>query len=116
MALSRKTASWDMVKNSGFRICYDCKEKYYAMTSGCLRCPECRKKRTEYHSKYYHRVIKVKAMDKKIKTAQKHIDDKLKGAQNVEKKEFKGLLKEDHKLDAKRESLEKQVKAGKKSK
>lgn len=48
-------------------------------------------------------------MDKKIKTAAKHISDKLKGAQKTEKKEFKGLLKEDKKLDAKRDSLEKQV-------
>jgi len=41
-------------------------------------------------------------MDAKIKKAEKTID-------KVEKKEFKGLLKEDHKLDAKRDSLQKQV-------
>lgn len=46
-------------------------------------------------------------MDKKIKGAQKHIE-------KVEKKEFKGLLKEDHKLDAKRNRLEKEVKNKKK--
>ena len=38
-------------------------------------------------------------MDKRIKKAEKHIE-------KVEKKEFKGLLKEDHKLDAKRDRLE----------
>ena len=42
-------------------------------------------------------------MDKKIKNAQKHIE-------KVEKKEFKGLLKEDKKLDAKRDRLEKALK------
>jgi hypothetical protein len=46
-------------------------------------------------------------MDKKIKGAQKHIE-------KVEKKEFKGLLKEDHKLDAKRDKLEAEVKKKKK--
>lgn len=38
-------------------------------------------------------------MDKKIKNAEHKIE-------KVEKKEFKGLLKEDHKLDAKRDRLE----------
>ena len=49
-------------------------------------------------------------MDKRIKTAQKAIDDKLKGAQKVEKKEFKGLLKEDKKLDAKRDRMASELK------
>jgi hypothetical protein len=41
-------------------------------------------------------------MDAKIKNAKKVIE-------KVEKKEFKGLLKEDHKLDNKRDRLEKQL-------
>jgi hypothetical protein len=49
-------------------------------------------------------------MDKRIKTAQKAIDDKLKGAQKTEKKEFKGLLKEDKKLDKQRDDLKAKVK------
>ena len=53
-------------------------------------------------------------MDAKIKTAKKLIDEKLKATQKTEKKEFKGLLKEDHKLDAKRDHLESQVKKLKK--
>lgn len=46
-------------------------------------------------------------MDAKLKKAEKHIE-------KVEKKEFKGLLKEDHKLDAKRDRLEKELKHKKK--
>ena len=42
-------------------------------------------------------------MDAKIKKAQKHIE-------KVEKKEFKGMLKEDKKLDAQRDKLKKKVK------
>jgi hypothetical protein len=42
---------------------------------------------------------KEETMDKKLKKAEKHIE-------KVEKKEFKGLLKEDKKLDAKRDRLE----------
>ncbi len=53
-------------------------------------------------------------MDKRILTAKKQIDQKLKATQKTEKKEFKGLLKEDHKLDAKRDHLEEQVKKLKK--
>lgn len=53
-------------------------------------------------------------MDRRIKTAQKQIDDKLKATQKTEKKEFRGLLKEDHKLDAKRDKLEAKVKSLKK--
>lgn len=49
-------------------------------------------------------------MDKRIKTAQKEISDKLKSAQKTEKKEFKGLLKEDKKLDAKRDAMAKELK------
>jgi hypothetical protein len=49
-------------------------------------------------------------MDKKIMTAQKKIDDKVKGVQKVEKKEFKGLLKEDKKLDASRDKMSKLLK------
>ena len=53
-------------------------------------------------------------MDKRILTAKKQIDQKLKATQKTEKKEFRGLLKEDHKLDAKRDHLEEQVKKLKK--
>ena len=42
-------------------------------------------------------------MDKKIKNAERGIEKKT-------KKEFKGLLKEDHKIDNKVERLEKRVK------
>lgn len=46
-------------------------------------------------------------MDKKIKEAQKHIE-------KAEKKEFRDLLKEDKKLDRKRDHLEDEVKRLKK--
>lgn len=42
-------------------------------------------------------------MDKKLIKSEKAIESKT-------KKEFKGLLKEDHKLDAKRDKLEKELK------
>jgi len=42
-------------------------------------------------------------MDAKIKKAKQHIE-------KVEKKEFKGLLKEDKKLDIQRDKLKKKVK------
>jgi hypothetical protein len=42
-------------------------------------------------------------MDKKIKDAQKKIE-------KTEKKQFRGLLKEDHKLDAERDRCEEKVK------
>lgn len=58
--------------------------------------------------------IEEEDMDKRIKTAQKQIDDKLKATQKTEKKEFKGLLKEDHKLDKQRDDLKKKVKSLKK--
>lgn len=49
-------------------------------------------------------------MDKRIISAGKKIKDQLKGAIKTEDKEFKGLLKEDKKLDAKRDKLESEVK------
>ncbi len=49
-------------------------------------------------------------MDKRILSAAKKIKDKLNSTLKTEKTEFKGLLKEDKKLDARRDKLEKQVK------
>ena len=49
---------------------------------------------------------KGETMDQRLKKAEKKIESKLKSTEKVEKKEFKGLLKEDKKLDAKRDKLE----------
>lgn len=95
-----------LAHGSGFKACFLCGVKYYALSKKCLYCQDCSVDRTEYMKNYYNKVTKVKNMDKKIKSAQKKIDDKLKDAQKVEKVEFKGLLKEDKKLDAKRDRLE----------
>jgi hypothetical protein len=51
--------------------------------------------------------FKRKYMDKKLEKSEKAIESKT-------KKEFKGLLKEDHKLDAKRDKLESALKKKKK--
>jgi hypothetical protein len=48
-------------------------------------------------------------MDKKIKTAAKKIQKKIVGSEKTVKGEFNGLLKEDKKLDSKRDKLEKEV-------
>lgn len=48
-------------------------------------------------------------MDKRIISAGKKIKDKLKGAIKTEDKEFKGLLKEDKKLDKERDALKKKA-------
>lgn len=48
-------------------------------------------------------------MDKRIKTAKKAIEDKLKATSKTEKKEFGGLLKEDKKLDTERDRLKAKV-------
>ena len=109
MGYARELKQLDTVLNSGFRNCFECGEKFYAMVKMCMRCEGCRLKRSAYHKKYNKRMSKVKEMDAKIKTAQKQINDKLKGAEKTEKKEFKGLLKEDKKLDAQRDKLKAQV-------
>ena len=53
-------------------------------------------------SKSSKRLTRELEMDKRIKTAQKKME-------KVEKKEFKGLLKEDKKLDKQRDMLKKKV-------
>jgi hypothetical protein len=48
-------------------------------------------------------------MDQRIKSAARKIKDKLKGTIKTEEKEFKGLLKEDKKLDKERDALKKKA-------
>ena len=92
---------------SGFKICFKCKEKYYALSRKCLRCPECANDRSEYLKQYYQKVTKVKNMDKKLKSSEKKIEKNVKG-------EFKGLLKEDKKLDKRVETAESKLRKMKK--
>lgn len=49
-------------------------------------------------------------MHAKLKTAAKDIKDKVKGSAKVVNKDFKGLLKEDKKLDASRDKMSKLLK------
>lgn len=76
-----------------------CKQKYYALSKKCLYCSDCVVDRADYMKNYYHKVTKVKNMDKKLKKSEKVIGKTVKG-------EFKGLLKEDKKLDQRVDSAE----------
>ena len=92
---------------SGFKICYKCKVKYYALSKKSLRCPECANDRSEYLKQYYQKVTKVKNVDKKLKSSENKIEKNVKG-------EFKGLLKEDHKIDRRLETAESKLRKMKK--